>query len=91
MCVIKNQSLMSTSNSAPADRHSALYLQSNGARALAAGLEGNATLEALSLAWNALGDAGVAALAGMLLQVGRPIAVCSQHLRGTKMRSDGCA
>ena len=53
----------------PVDHQAALYLQSTGARALAAGLEGNATLEALSLAWNALGAAGVAALAGMLLQV----------------------
>lgn len=44
-----------------------------GARKLAAGLEGNASLEALSLAWNALGDAGAAALAGMLLQVCGPM------------------
>jgi len=43
--------------------------QAEGAAALAAGLEGNASLEALALAWNALGDAGAAALAGMLLQV----------------------
>jgi len=48
--------------------------QAEGARALAAGLEGNASLEVLALAWNALGDAGAAALAGMLLQVpGGPV------------------